>query len=142
MTVRIALELIGENYRQVERSLAQMFGPLFYIPRRVSYVARVDGADPMDRNTWHFLRGQRDYSLSNRKGSRGIRSWYTLTPGHVYVRQKQVSWNTWKHEFITAENEAIQLISTYEEVEEMGAEARIQWLAAARAHLLPASPAQ
>lgn len=48
------------------------------------WVARIVGRDSHYGYQRTFLRAKRDYTDSNRRGTRGVMLWYTLDHGHYY----------------------------------------------------------
>lgn len=63
-----------------------------------------------------FVAGQRDFSRTNRTGSRGIYLYYALTPG-VYEVNERISWSTSRRYFVrVAEDTTITKISREEAI--------------------------
>lgn len=56
------------------------------------WVAEITGRDPKYGLARSFLAGSRDYSRSNRPGTRGIYTTYVLEPGKVYEINDPHSW--------------------------------------------------
>lgn len=126
--VPFSAEIIGDNYRQLERDVAGLFGPAFDSRARRTYVAEVMGADPLDRRHWRFLSMRKDYSRANSKGSRGVRACFLLESGRVYVVQRTESWNSWDFRFLAVHGGEVRELRTVEAVASLSQEAQREWL--------------
>lgn len=115
MKAVLRLELIGDNHiqraRAIKRGEAQM--PQ-HIPRMVElvkhsqkrfipWVAQITGLCDKYGLKREFIRGQRDYTLANSVGSRGVFCYYPLDPG-VYEVNERLTWKKVRRYFIKVEN--------------------------------------
>jgi hypothetical protein len=93
----LSLELIGDDQYQALRSFERFTEGLGFKtegggdPTR-PYVAEITGPDPKYKWKREFLRGDKDYSQANSKGSRGVYMHYILEPGRVYEVRCRPSW--------------------------------------------------
>lgn len=97
MKAQIKIEAVGDNTHQWFRlwtgildSGAPGLGEtvLGKIPRRY-WVARITGHHPQYKYEREFLRGKKDYTHANSKGSRGVFVYYLLESGLVYEVKKR-----------------------------------------------------
>ena len=115
----LGIEAIGDDWDQQQREfrrmsqghpagalLAQAMGETRG-PR--AWVARLTGLHPTYGFTREFLRGQRDYSRANSKGSRGVYLYYALPPG-LYEVSEPLSWKQTRRYFVRSSR------GTYEEI--------------------------
>jgi len=98
MKASLVLELIGDNNYQYGKSVNKQFTSitglgcnLFSVPSR-SWCAKITDLDPKYKWKREFLKGMKDYSNSNSKGSRGVTSTYILDEWNVYEVKRSVSW--------------------------------------------------
>jgi len=96
----IRLELWGEDSMALEKLDKMMFDSFapglwkeFVGPTNgpSSWVAEITGFDKKYKYQRTFLKGKKDYSESNSKGSRGIFAEYILESGHIYDIKSQYS---------------------------------------------------
>lgn len=73
----LQLEVIGDDMRFAPFPLSMLRTP-------PPWVAEITGRDPRYGLAREFLEGDRDYSLANRDGSRGVYLYFILRPGKVY----------------------------------------------------------
>lgn len=66
-----------------------------------AWVAEITGTDPKFGFKREFLSGQRDYSDSNRPGTRGIETTYWLEEGKIYEISAPLSWKNTDRYFAT-----------------------------------------
>lgn len=100
MKAILKIEAIGDNtdqyFKLIRRSyndvipglgnwLAGDFKPSYW-------VAEILGSDKRYKWQRRFLRGKKDYSEANSKGSRGVYVYYTLESGHIYEVNECVTW--------------------------------------------------
>ena len=100
MKASLIIEMIGDNnyqYGIYANSMTSMATgercDLFTIPKR-SWCARIIGVHPKYRWEREFLKGMKDYSGSNSKGSRGITCTYILESWNVYEIKAAISWRS------------------------------------------------
>lgn len=89
--------------------------------RRASYyVAEICGFHNIYKYERKFLKGKRDYTLSNSKGTRGIYVYYVLDSNIIYEVRYKTSWKSQQQYFIKTDN-----IGNYEKIDEQGV---ISWI--------------
>lgn len=98
MKAILEIEAIGDGndqqiklYSRVANLAAPGLGGYFKCPASY-FVAQIIGRDPKYKWSRIFLRGKKDYSRSNSKGTRGVYIYYELESGSVYDVKKPVSW--------------------------------------------------
>jgi hypothetical protein len=112
----------GENrlarfYQNFTNSLIPNLGDIVFGKQPVEYfVAEIIGFDPKYKFKREFLRGKRDYSESNSKGSRGVYIWYKLEPNKIYDVKKPISWKNIKRFFCTVKEDGSIVELTEQEV--------------------------
>lgn len=93
----LTIELIGLCYwqqiKEFESFEADFFGTPKSMPPYPGWCARLS-IDDRFRINRSFLRGRRDYSQSNSKGSRGVREVFLLEDGGVYEAEFRTSWKS------------------------------------------------
>ena len=96
MKATLKLEAIGDNTARAMAGWKHLLGDELMGDVKIDrpWVAKLTGLYASGKFQHEFLRGNKDYSESNSKGSRGIYFWYTLESGNYYeVNDLQ----TWKH---------------------------------------------
>lgn len=126
MRAVLKLEIIGDNYYSYKRTLAT--GEAQETPRMERYaemmgrdktrpwVAKIMGTDPKYEFRREFLRGQKDYSLANSVGSRGVYEYFALQDG-IYEVHERFSWKGTRRYFICVQDTKITEISCDEVLE-------------------------
>lgn len=116
MLAVLKLEIIGDNYYAAKREAPHKKR---YLQRYESalgrntsrpWVARLTGLDPKYGFAREFLSGQKDYSLANSVGSRGVFVYYPLKPG-VYEVNERLTWKKTRRYFIRVEDAQIEEIT-------------------------------
>ncbi|WP_256846893.1 hypothetical protein [Paenibacillus sp. Pae108] len=114
--VVVKLEAIGDDARQFFNDLngsiygKTMFGNEDKNPFRRPWVADITGNDPKYKFKRSFLRGRKDYSEANKKGSRGVYYYYELDPGRVYeINELTSSKNTRRFFARVADGQLIEI---------------------------------
>jgi hypothetical protein len=98
MKATLKLEAIGDNFcAQLGgyKKLCNMFGYgelMGGVSFRRPWAAKLTGLWPSGKFQHTFLRGNKDYSESNSKGSRGVFIYYTLESGNYYDVYELTSW--------------------------------------------------
>jgi hypothetical protein len=98
MKATLKLEAIGDNFCAQLRGYKNLCNAFGYgelmdgISFRHPWVAKIIGLYASGKFQREFLGGNKDYSESNSKGSRGIFFWYTLESGNYYDVYELVSW--------------------------------------------------
>jgi hypothetical protein len=99
----ITVEAIGDDFadlakrmrglaRRVESAMPG-YGRMFDPDASGSpWVAEIIGTHPTFRFERRFLKGQKDYSNGNSKGSRGVMLYFVLEEGLIYEISKRASW--------------------------------------------------
>jgi hypothetical protein len=88
-TIKLENIISDNNYARLAgyKKLCNLFG-YGELMEGVSFprpwVAQITGFDPKYKYQRNFLRGTRDYSESNSKGTSGFYSWYNLESGCFY----------------------------------------------------------
>ena len=96
MKASLKIEAIGDDVDQMLRFFTQLTNDLspglgnmtFGKPLQTYWVAQITGVDPKYKYARSFLRGRKDYTHSNRKGSRGVFVHYLLESGYLYEVKK------------------------------------------------------
>lgn len=97
----LKIEAIGDNNDQAIRQasgfldaiIGGVAGEAMVGKLPASYfVAEITGFHPKFKYERKFLKGQKDYSEANSKGSRGVYVYYYLEEGKIYDVKKPVSW--------------------------------------------------
>jgi hypothetical protein len=92
MKASIRIEAIGDNVRQEMRLWNRILEEAAPGLGRVTFgkipfgywVAEITGRDPVYKYQRRFLKSKKDYSQSNRIGSRGVFLYFLLDSGRVY----------------------------------------------------------
>jgi hypothetical protein len=122
--ITIKLEAIGDDTRQLF-SMAYhnpllkdtVFGDDHRNPISRPWVAEITGKDPKFKYKRSFLRGRKDYSEANKKGSRGVYYYYELDPGKIYQINDRRSWSlTYRYYARVIDGELVEIDES--EVEE------------------------
>lgn len=109
MKAHIKLELFGDNTRQMMRFYTNMIDDVMpgvgtqtigTIPPSC-WVAEITGLHPKYKFERNFLKGKKDYSESNSKGSRGIYLSYYPEHGKIYEVKSKHSWRSEDRYFCT-----------------------------------------
>jgi hypothetical protein len=109
----IEIELFGDNVNQMiklYRGISEDILPGFWdatigtIPQS-GWVAEITGFDSIYKYARKFLKCKKDYSRSNKKGSRGVFIEYILESGHIYEVKKKPSWNRTERYFCIVSDE-------------------------------------
>ncbi len=112
MIYLLALEAIGDDVVALNRGIQQGIPPgpvrrsLDLKPRR-PWVARITGGCPNWGLERDFVRGNKDYSRANSKGSRGVMLYYHLREGGVYEVNELESWSTTDRYFCRIEGSGL-----------------------------------
>jgi len=110
MKACLKLELIGDNANQLMKFHRNMMNDLSpglgdaAIGKGFgssSWVAEITGLHPKFKFDRRFLRGNKDYSESNSKGSRGVYMYFMLESGKYYHVKAAVSWKNSDRYFAT-----------------------------------------
>lgn len=122
MKAVLSLEIIGDNHTQRARAVKRgdAKAPL-YVPKMVQmvkhsqkkytpWVARITGLCNKYGLKREFMRGQKDYSLANSVGSRGVYVYYPLDPG-IYEVNERLTWKRVRRYFIQVQNAEITEIT-------------------------------
>lgn len=125
MKATIGLELFGENHKEWFRLMKAKANSgipgagdiLLGRDLEESFVAEISGLDPRYGFARQFLRGSKDYSRSNSKGSRGVFKWYILESGRIYDVQRQVTWKRLERFYCTVDEAGDIIKLTKEEVD-------------------------
>lgn len=122
MRAVLKLEIIGDNYYAAQKEAPDKARYQGKYERMLSpdkirpWVARIAGFDHTYRFKREFQRGQKDYSLANSVGSRGVFIYYALKPG-VYEIHERLTWKKTRRYFIHVEGDSITEIDEVEVVE-------------------------
>ena len=101
MKATIGLELFGDNNRQrleAERRMINELSPglgdqvIGQDPDSI-WIAEIIGYNDRSEYQRRYLRGRRDYTKANSKGSRGVFMWYILEAGKTYEVSSRASWS-------------------------------------------------
>ena len=80
-------------------------------PKPSYWVAQITGVHEKYKYERKFLKGKKDYTHSNSKGSRGVYVYYLLESGNVYEVKQPVSWkNTLRYFCIVTEEGEIETV--------------------------------
>ncbi len=119
MRVVLKLELIGDNYYAAKREApdsqkyraryAEMLGR----DKSRPWVARLTDLDPVYGFKREFVKGQKDYSLANSIGSRGVYVYYPLKSG-LYEVHERLTWKRTRRYFIRVQDAKITEIAREE----------------------------
>jgi len=113
MKAAIKIEAIGDNSYSLFEQLGKI-SPLFGGTTRPYGVSEVF----CDRITGEIhlmaIRGRKDYSKANSKGSRGVYLNYVIESGHLYFVREAVSWKRIREYFCLAseDGEVVELNDT------------------------------
>jgi len=66
-----------------------------------TWAAEITGLNPKYKFERKFLKGKKDYTYSNGKGSRGIFFEWALESGHIYEIKRRISWGKIERFFCT-----------------------------------------
>lgn len=100
MKAQIKIEAIGDDTDQLLRSFTKLtnsmvpgFGDMtFGNPEPSYWVAQITGVHVKYKYERKFLKGKKDYTHANSKGSRGVFVYYLLESGNLYEVLSPVSW--------------------------------------------------
>lgn len=102
MRYAMKIEAIGDNYayhlqqfnrrRHLPLTKREIQAYQLGGPHLRPWVARITGVTPDGKLERVFMDGQKDYSLANSSGSRGIYFYYFLEPGLYEINERK----TWK----------------------------------------------
>lgn len=96
MKAQIKIEAVGDDVDQMLRFFSTMtndlvpglgdmtFGTNNGKPKPSYWVAQIIGVHPVFKYERKFIKGKKDYSQANRKGSRGVFVYYLVESGNVY----------------------------------------------------------
>jgi hypothetical protein len=109
MKASLKIEAIGDNtyqytklWKGILNSGMPGLGDMLTEGVRVPYwVARIIGHDPKYKYVREFLKGKKDYTKANSKGSRGVYLWYILESGYVYEVSSPSTWSRIDRYFCT-----------------------------------------
>jgi len=109
MLAQFKMELIGSDSYSMFRAMKKIMenimpGSFGKIPTPY-FVAKIIGFDKKYKFKRLFLRGKKDYSKSNNRGSRGIYAYFELESGKIYDVKEKVSWKRTLRYFIEVDNE-------------------------------------
>lgn len=115
MAYLLRLEAIGDDAAWRDSQARSFFAangvcPAFVLGRekpRRPWVACITDAHPKWGVERDFLRGQKDYSQANSKGSRGVYLFYILRPGEIYEVNALTSWSSSDRYFCRVEGEKL-----------------------------------
>ena len=121
MKAYIRGEAIGDDAIQLSRFYEGMLNMILpnlgtaicHMPSNI-WAAEITGFDPKYKYKRKFLRGKKDYSHANSKGSRGVYVEWVLESGRIYQIKRPVSWNNVECFFCTV-NENGDIISLSEQ---------------------------
>lgn len=96
MKAQIKIEAIGDDVDQMLRFFTGLTNEMvpglgdvtFGKPAKTYWVAQITGVDLKYKYARQFLRGKKDYTHANRKGSRGVFVYYLLESGNLYEVKK------------------------------------------------------
>jgi len=96
MKAQMKIEAIGDDVDQMLRlwtnilneGLPGLGDMTLGKPLHTYWVAQITGDDSKYKYARRFLRGKKDYTHANRKGSRGVFVYYLLESGYVYDVKK------------------------------------------------------
>ena len=96
MKAQIKIEAIGDDVDQTLRFFTGLTNGLvpglgdvtFGKPIKTYWVAQITGVDLKYKYARTFIRGKKDYTHANRKGSRGVFVYFLLESGNVYEAKK------------------------------------------------------
>lgn len=124
MKAQIKIEAIGDDTDQLLRAYANFtnslvpglgdmtFGTNNGKPKPSYWVAQITGVHQVFHYERKFLKGKKDYTYSNSKGSRGVYVYYLLESGNIYEVKSPVSWKRTERYFcIVTEDGEIQRVN-------------------------------
>ena len=122
----IVIEAIGDDFadfskrmRRTARSIEAVmpgYGRLFDAgPSGAPWIAEITGMHPTYRFERRFVKGQKDYSAGNSKGSRGVMLYFVVEEGRPYEVSKRTSWKGNSRYFFRVRN-GLEEILTEDEV--------------------------
>lgn len=107
-------EIFGDDFQQKLKIVRAAFNDAlpgahlgdqeFRVPSS-TWCAEILGTDPKYRYKRKFIRGKKDYSIANGKGSRGLYYEWILESGHIYEVKEQLSWSRTARYFCTVDND-------------------------------------
>ncbi len=119
MKASLVIEIFGSaiDYMTPKMQvMSKMFPRICGFPAR-QWVAQITGLHPKYKFEREFIRGHRDYSNANSKGTRGITIIYLLDDGHIYEAKYKTSWRHEERYFCKAVNGSIVRIPESEVIE-------------------------
>jgi len=113
MKAALEIELFGDDTRQycklwkniMNEGMLGLGDVTIGTMPSLSWVAEITGKDQKYKYARKFLKGKKDYSRANSKGSRGIFMEYLLESEHYYEVSAQISWKNIDRYFCTVDNE-------------------------------------
>ena len=125
MLAAIELELIGDDarvecngYRSIMNAAVPGSGDLLGGIPPSGWIAEIIGFHTKYKYDRVFLKGKKDYSRSNSKGSRGVYASYLLESGKLYDVKSKISWKRSERYYCRVEeNGDIKRISEEELIE-------------------------
>lgn len=119
MRAVLKLEIIGDNYYAARHKVPDKkryqhkYERILGADKTRPWVAAITGLDERYGFRREFIRGQKDYSLANSVGSRGVYVYYPLKPG-IYEVHERLTWKKTRRYFIRVEGEEMQEIDRKE----------------------------
>ena len=110
MKASLKLEAIGDNTYQymklwtgILNSGMPGLGDMLTgdAPKSACWVAQIIGFDPKYKYARQFVKGKKDYTHANSKGSRGVFVYYVLESGYVYEVLSPSTWSRIDRYFCT-----------------------------------------
>jgi len=106
MKAVLRLEIIGDDYYAHQRQKDakgghryEKYQERFGADKVHPWIARIVGLCPKYGFKREFLSGQKDYSLANSIGSRGVYEYFVLDPG-IYEVHERITWKRSRRYFI------------------------------------------
>lgn len=123
MKAILKLEAIGDDMhsiidlhrRRVNEAVPGLGDATFGRPNQ-PWVAEITGPDPTYTYQRRFVRGKKDYSKANSKGSRGVYLWFLLESGRVYEVNERKTWSTTERYFCRVADDGEIIRMSREEV--------------------------
>lgn len=110
MRVVLRLECIGDDVVKLLKQAGKALGGKGLTD---PWVARITGLDNKFGFCREFVNGEKDYSLANSVGSRGVYLYFALSPG-IYEVFEKLAWKQHRRFFIRVENDTYSEISKAE----------------------------
>lgn len=109
MKTTLKLEAIGDNTARAIAGWKRLLGDELMGDIKVDrpWVAKLTGLFASGKFQHDFLRGNKDYTDANSKGSRGVYFWFTLESGNYYEVNDLQTWKRTERYFckVTEEGE-------------------------------------